>query len=523
MSERRAKGCLLAAMIWCVILVVLAVGYKFLVHPYLSERLRKDTGSESQYDHEVAVAADSFSGYSVLRSDIMRDDLRAQRIKLTIEDDGADYEGRFKALRRGDVQMAVFTVDSLITAGAGAGDMPGTIVLVIDETKGGDAIVADRNALPSLQDLNDPEARIVLTRASPSEFLARVVIAHFNLPRLPADWIVEADGAEDAYKMLRGAGTGEKRAYVLWEPYVSKALERPGVHLLLDSSKLKGYIVDVLVARREFLRDHPELVKKVLESYFRAAFHYAREPDGMVELVQSDAKRTGAESLDPAQARKIVEGVQWKNTLENYAHFGLSAQSGLPVLEDVVANIVDVLVKTGALASDPLDGQHHTLYYDKVLRQMRADNFHPGRGLNLIEGLESVGGELERVRVDSKLEALSAAQWERLQPVGELRVEPVVFSRMSAKISVQSERDLRELARRLESFPRYYLRIIGHTRTEGDPEANRALAQSRADAAADFLTAQGIDRTRLKAEAGPTSVGGGEAQAVSFMVGQTPY
>jgi hypothetical protein len=42
------------------------------------------------------------------------------------------------------VQLAVFTIDSLITAGAKAGDFPGSIVLVIDETKGGDAIVAAR-------------------------------------------------------------------------------------------------------------------------------------------------------------------------------------------------------------------------------------------------------------------------------------------------------------------------------------------------------------------------------------------
>ena len=69
MSEKRAKGCLVAAVIWCFILLVLAIAYKFLVHPYLSNKLEEDTSSTSQYSTEIIIAADSFSGYSILRSD----------------------------------------------------------------------------------------------------------------------------------------------------------------------------------------------------------------------------------------------------------------------------------------------------------------------------------------------------------------------------------------------------------------------------------------------------------------------
>ena len=45
MSDRRAKGFLLAAVLWCVILVVLGASYRFLVQPYLNARLRGTTGS----------------------------------------------------------------------------------------------------------------------------------------------------------------------------------------------------------------------------------------------------------------------------------------------------------------------------------------------------------------------------------------------------------------------------------------------------------------------------------------------
>ncbi|MBI4664367.1 MAG: OmpA family protein [Verrucomicrobia bacterium] len=526
MNEQRAKGCLIAAVIWCVILAALGVAYKFLVHPHLVGKLREATSAPSQYKDEVLLAADSFSGYAILRSDAIKQALRARQIKLTVQDDKADYAARLQALREGRVQLAVFTIDSLVTAGAKAGDFPASIVLIIDETKGGDAIVAYQSAVASLQDLNHSSARFVLTPNSPSEFLARVVLAHFNLPDLPEKWFAAAEGAAGVYQAFRGASPGEKKAFVLWEPYVSRALDQKGAHLLIDSSKLKGYIVDVLVAQRQFLRDRPDAVQAVIEAYCRAAYSYARQADGLAKLVMEDARKTGGEPLNETQARQVVQGIQWKNTLENYAHFGLVAgaeQGGLQNLEDIIGNIMDVLVKTKALSSDPLSARFHTLFYDKILADMRSAQFHPGKGLNLLSDAGSPGASLEQVRSDQELPQLNPAQWASLHPVGELKTSPIVFVRASTNISLDSERELQELARRLQSFPRYYLRVVGHARAEGDAEANRALTQARADAAAQYLIGQGVKPARIRAEGAPPSARGGEAQAVSFVVGQMPY
>jgi ABC-type nitrate/sulfonate/bicarbonate transport system substrate-binding protein len=526
MSDTRAKGCLIAAVIWCVILAALGIAYKFLVHPYLREKLAKTTGGASQYKQELVVMADSFSGYAVLRSELLKEQLKSQQLRLTVQDDKGDTAARLKALQEGRAQFGVFTIDSLITAGDRLGDFPATIVLVIDETKGSDAIVAYKSGVGSLQDLNHRDAQMVLTPNSPSEFLARVVTAHFNLPNLGPKWMASADGAKAVYGQFRAAKPADRKAFVLWEPYVSKALEQPGAHVLLDSSRLKGYIVDVLVAQREFLRDHPEKARAVVEAYCRAAYGYSQQPEGLVNLVREDARRTGAETLDEAQAKQVVQGIRWKNTLENYAHFGLlsgAAEGGLSHLEDVIANIMDVLLKTKALSADPLPGKHNTLFYQETLKELRAANFHPAKGLNLIPGLSPNIGELEKVRSEAEAKALTPEQWDRLQAVGELKVEPIVFVRGSASISVQSERDLQALARRLKSFPRFYVRVIGHTRAEGDPEANRVLAQSRAEAAAQYLRSQGIGVERVRTDAAPATVESGEAQAVSFLVGQVPY
>ena len=521
MSQTKSKGCLVASALWCVILAVLAVAYKLLVHPFFSEKLAEDTGSASQYQSEVRIAADSFSGYAVLRSDRIKIFLKREGIKLTLSDDQADYAKRLNALKGGDVDLAVFTIDSYLAAGAKAGRFPGSIVMIIDETQGGDAILAKTNLVSSLQALDDPNARIVLTSNSPSEFLARVVLAHFSLPNLPEDWQIPADNAQEVFRQARAYRGLEKRAFVLWEPYVSRAVNRHGYQILLDSSKLKGYIVDVLVARRDFLRDHPQQVSAVVKAYLRAAYHFRQQPEGMKQLVQKDFAQSGGDRLNDAQAQKVIQGIQWKNTLENFAHFGLDGATEQQHIEDIINNIVDVLVKTKAIERDPLEGKHHTLFYRQILAELKEEGFHPAKTMNLISDL---GAELEEtVRTQAKVPALSEAQWTQLRPVGELKIRPIVFVRGSNKISSTSKRDLSETAKKLKTFPEFYLRVIGQTRAEGDAEANRRLAAQRAQAVAQCLAEAGLGGQRIRTEARPSQNQDGAAQSVRFIVGQLPY
>ena len=409
-----------------------------------------------------------------------------------------------------------------MAAGARAGHFPGSIVLIIDETHGGDAILAKTNLVSSLQALDDPNARIVLTPNSPSEFLARVVLAHFSLPDLPEDWRIPADNAQEVLRQARAYQGMEKRAFVLWEPYVSQAVNRYGYQILLDSSKLKGYIVDVLIARRDFLRDHPQRVSVVVKAYLRAAYHFHQQPEGMRQLIQTDAAQSGGGGrLDDAQAQNVVQGIQWKNTLENFAHFGLAGATEQQHIEDIIINIVDVLVKTKAVERDPLEGRHHTLFYRQILAELKDEGFHPAKNINLISDL---GAELEEtVRITAEAPALSEAQWAQLRPVGELKIRPIVFVRGSNKISLTSKRDLSETAKKLKTFPEFYLRVIGQTRAEGDAEANRRLAEQRAQAVAQYLAEAGLGGQRIRTEAMPSQNQAGAAQSVRFIVGQLPY
>lgn len=513
-------------MMWIVIIGFLAVAAKYLILPYFNKNLMEETGSDSQYKHTLTLSADSFSGYAILRSPVMKKELKTLGIKLTIEDDHADYDARMKSLAKKDTQLAVFTIDSFIQAGEKLGNIPGTIVLVIDESRGADAIVAYKDAVASIEDLNHPDAGIVLTPHSPSEFLARTVIAHFNLPLLPETWMIPADGSEEVYKAFQKEGKAEKKAFVLWEPYVSKALKESGAHIILDSSKLEGYIVDVLVAERTFLKDNPDLVRNVVGSYLKAAYAYTGSKDTMVALIIDDAKETGGESLDKETASRMVDRIQWKNTLENYGYFGIASTGGGTSalnLEDMITNIRDVLVKTGALSGSFLEGKEHTLFYASVLSDLKASNFHPAKKVDVIQGLGSGTGDLDVVRKAPALSALNDDEWAALKPVGSLKIPPIMFARGTARINIGSARDLDKLARQLATFPQYYLRVVGHTRAEGDLDANMKLARERAEAAYAHLMSAGVSPSRIKAEAAKPSGTDGDNQSVQFILVEAPF
>lgn len=506
------KKLILIAVVWFVVIGLGAMAYKWVFVPKQQEEVKKQqeeekkavlvqTGSDARYKYQINLALDSFSGYAVLRSEDFRSELNSRSIKLNLVDDGADYNKRLKSLQSGEVHMAAFTIDALIKSSVNLGDMPATIISLLDETKGADAMVGSKS-IPNIDSLNDPNTKFVITPDSPSETLARVVMAYFNLDRLGADPWIKANSAKDVYEQYKGSKPTDKKVFVLWEPYVSRLTENPDYRVLVDSSKFKGYIVDVLVVNRDFLVKNEDVVKQVAESYFRANFSVRHR---MVDLVLEDSKVLG-DPLKLEQAKKLVSGIQWKNTQENYAHFGLTSGTGYQHVDDMIANITTVLKKTGAISGDPTNGRPNLLYYDKIVRNMFETNFHPGFGS-------------EEVRQENKLVALGDEEWKNLRPVGTLQVPRLVFARGTAKLTDASEETLSDLAKKLKTWPQYYLVVRGHCSKDGDVAANQKLATDRSNATMEWLVKAGIDKNRIKADISEPN----GSTTVAFILGQVAY
>ena len=116
-------------IVWGIVLSLAgAIVFKFIIKPGHNRQIEALTSGKSLYDDEITLNLDSFSGYSILRSEAFKEELKAARIRLNIIDDNADYGRRIRELEAGKCQFAVFTVDSLIVSSVELGDWPGTII-----------------------------------------------------------------------------------------------------------------------------------------------------------------------------------------------------------------------------------------------------------------------------------------------------------------------------------------------------------------------------------------------------------
>jgi hypothetical protein len=445
---------------------------------------------------KIRLALDSFPGYCVFRSDELKKKLAARDVELELIDDKADYPGRMKTVADGQTPLAVFTLDALINACPREGDPPAAVVMLIDETRGADAMVAYSLGVRDLDALNNPRARITLVPDSPSATLARLLRREFSLDRMPArraGYLIEAKDAEDAFEKLLHARKTEAQAFVLWEPYVTLARQDPNVQVLVDSSDFRGMIVDCLVAQPEYLHQHEDDVRAVVKAYLEVLDDAQRRPGGMERLIKADADKIG-EPRVKENAAAVVKGVWWKNTRENFAHFGLLPAEdarGLQTVGDMVKNIRDLLEQTRDPGDPPTLRQPERLLDDRVLRPLQEQRLHQG---------------VQKIREEPPLPSLSDSAWGKLRRVGMVKARPIRFTQRDNM--EDAEEALAELAEKLSRWPQYYLRIEGDSFKVDAEDAdyaekrrlNMARAQRRAQAVRDHLTGTlGIPRERLLA------------------------
>jgi len=504
----------LVALVWLILFGIGVSVYRLVISPIRSRQQEQQaqqqaqdqiaaTSGTSPYRHEITMGLDSFSGYAVLRSPEFQKQLADRGIRIRNIDDGANYAKRSEGLEKGTLQMAAFPIDAYLKTMSESDYPAATIVAILDETRGADAMVGYKSKFPDIDRLNQGDVRFVLVGDSPSETLVRVVMKDFELNRLEPSAIETVNSPEELMARYRAAAPSTNDVFVTWEPFVSQMLANDQLHVLIDSSRFTGYIVDTLVVSRDYLLKNGPVVESVLEAYFTALYAY-RDENALIRLLLDDAKSTKQE-LTAEQAKRLVAGIQWKNTQENFAHFGKRAGAVVHI-EDMLSRIANVLSKSGSRSGAGVGEKFNRYFFDRPIENLQTRNFHPG--------LAS-----EAVRVETRLEALTEEQWDRLITVGTLSVPELVFLRGSANLSDQSKRVLDDLFEKLQAWPQYYLIIRGNASQAGDMQANIALAQQRGETALKYLLSLGIPPERMRVVTGELT---GQTR-VNFVVGQLPF
>jgi len=213
---------------------------------------------------------------------------------------------RSTALASGALNAAATTVDQhIVWMSAG---IPSVQVALIDKSKGGDGL-AVRNHIKSIKELKGKTVNV----DGPG------TVQHFML-----SYILQKNGMtiQDVVRSTMSAQpaaqafvTGQGDAALTYEPYLSTIRAKPEAGRILVTSVDYPVVVDTLVFRTDFIKQNPQVVKKVVDSFFEAVEMIKREPKKSFEIVGADVKQTG-EAFEASQ-----KYLRWQDKAANQKFF----------------------------------------------------------------------------------------------------------------------------------------------------------------------------------------------------------
>jgi len=198
----------------------------------------------------------------------------------------------------------------------------------VERFAGGDAIVASEN----IQSVEEMSGRTVAVSMPASQWLLEYTLKNSSLTEVQKDQIKKnrhkTQGSREA---LEEFVSGKADVAVLWEPNVSQALDqREGAHILMDSTIATNLIADVMIAKQEFIRERPDVIKAFIKGWFEGTARATNDPMLAVKILQ---RQEGFASLSETQIRKLLGKVAWTTMRDNVQMFGLAGQS--PVFDQL--------------------------------------------------------------------------------------------------------------------------------------------------------------------------------------------
>jgi NitT/TauT family transport system substrate-binding protein len=250
----------------------------------------------------------------------------------------ADYLTSLEAMAAGEIDANSQTLnDTLVSVSTGSEQR---IVIVNDNSAGNDAIIVDE----SIRSIADLEGKTIAAEQG--------VVDHFLLLQgLATEGLTEDD--IDFRPVLTDAAAagfadGEFDAVGVFAPFTLTALERPGSHVLFDSSDFPGTIPDHLVVSPELVEDRPEDVQKLVDAWYATLDYMEANPEESLEILADTAE------ISTEEYAQLEAGTRLFSAEDAMAAFeGEEAHEGLRPMAEQIS---EFLVDTGlAEEAPPLD------------------------------------------------------------------------------------------------------------------------------------------------------------------------
>ncbi|MGN6153876.1 MAG: OmpA family protein [Lysobacteraceae bacterium] len=354
----------------------------------------------------------------------------------------------------------------------------GRAVMIVDNTRGADAIIAKDPAIRTVEDLAGK--KVALLQFTPSHGMTIDAIDNSSLSARKKQSIEYVFiNAEDGLAGVRAAlESGNVDAAVLWDPDLSLALRSTKGHVVYSTKTASNLIFDVIVCDKRVLDDAQgaAAVQKFVNGWMKGVDAARANPDGAVDaLVATEEFFT---LLAKDEGKPFVKGLfanlLWTGVGDNARILGLAG--GTNHYARVYQRFDQIYRAAGALAnpkspvinpSDSFDTRFiETLYKASTQAQAEAQ-------------------KTETFTAQAREQAVQAAPAEVTKPV------TVNFGSGQAALTKRAEKTIdTEMVPFIENNGSAYFEISGNTDSTGNAAANNRLSLSRAQAVVDYLVQQ---------------------------------
>ena len=388
-------------------------------------------------------------------------------VEFKVIDDYPASRTAFKAGgdKPGGVDIIAGTVDAFALEYETLKDFEPTAFMLGDWSRGGDAVAVSAD-IQKVSDLKGK--RIALAEGTPSHYLALYLLSQADMKTSDVNWVFTASAIEAAALFREG----KVDAAVSWAPDVYMAAEaREGGHILTSTAEASSLIAAIFIARGDFAKEHPDVIKRFMLGWFDGQQQAASDPEVAVAALAKSFEGINAEA-----ATGMLQSTKLVNYPENLAFFEVTG--------DQLRGYPDIFLEAS-----------------KLWRSLGMTSGRtPPEASYSTDFLKSIRPEAEK--------RFGAVEEEAVKPTQEFTFEEVDQEEAAEKEAVLTRRIsiffpsgeyeldenqkfiLDEAASLAQAFGGTRMRVTGNTDTVGNRSTNMELSRKRAQAVVDYMVEQ---------------------------------
>ncbi len=285
-------------------------------------------------DEKIRILCPTWSGYApvFVAQDLGYFKKLGIDVDIKFEDERANV---MAAMNRKDIEMDMRTVGEYQGKPRDA-KTPGVIIGTIDESLGGDGVIAPGD-ITSVEQL---KGKTVASEPNiPGRLLLQMELKKKGMTL--ADLDVKQIATADTVAVFADPSIS---AVVSYQPNLSQALDKikqRNPHVLISSAQYPGIIVDVIIVRQDDLKANPEKYKKFMIGIFKAIDYFKSNKQDFIKLAAPHFNLTAEEF-----AASIDGSLDYTDYKQTAGYFGKPGAPGS--LYKVFDEVMQLNIENGA-------------------------------------------------------------------------------------------------------------------------------------------------------------------------------